>query len=211
MTKKQQPGSRFKINSRSPEVKEDIFNQYVESCFEFLIDDYDFEIVERSAFGRLYGSKNIKAKISYSSFRGNLDFEIANKLVEEGRFTNLYYIWACKDLKEYRYLNPTMSVNEAKDIPKCLEKLSSLVREICGDLLLGGIQEFETLAECREAHIHEYHLQNSFLWERKKANLAWREKNFNEVVKYLSLLSENLTVSEERRLRFAKKKIQGNN
>lgn len=192
-----------------------IYENLIKKHFNFLKIEYDFkietvEIVEGQYVYIEYISKSVFITFCYGVPDLDLSFNFGRIGIEdkqsEPQFSasDLLYLDCCKELTgNYLY-----SAHSYENLCIGVKKLSFLLKK-CGVKILKGIDtEYEEIIRLQKKALKDYHLSQKLIQLRAKANKAWINKEYSEVVTLYESMGSYLESSEIKKIDYAKKHIK---
>jgi hypothetical protein len=90
-------------------------------------------------------------------------------------------------------------------LPKALAERAQILKEYGRSALLGDASTFQILKEARSMRVRQYWAQQRVASATRKADAAFRKKNWTEVVNLLAPFSASLSIVQRKKLDYARK------
>jgi hypothetical protein len=184
------------------------FSQAVLTSFRFLIAEFGFKCVKQETTLVRYESSSVFVNIYHGRSSYELGVEIGelrrNSDVPEFGFT-LGEIISLTDTKigsMYPY-----QITKPELISKYISQLAELVKKYAVSALIGDRVFFEQLSSSQLRKSEEYIKDMKLTEVRTKGEVAWREKNYKQVVELYGSVEGDLTLSERKKLEYARRKL----
>ena len=197
-----------------PEDRFSVYEKLVKSNFDFLAEDYGFELsnIERAGNGYIalkYLSEKVFVNLYYGSPGFELDFYIGRVGIEdkpdkEG-FTSNDLTCLSDDLRWVDY--KLYSAYSYENLVKCLPKLADLLK-VCGvDCLKGDPSSYEKILFEKKRSINQWGKEQELKQAKKAASEAWKNKDYNKFVEVFDPVANELSASEKKKLDYARKQL----
>lgn len=178
------------------------------------------EMVERNfAFLAAHGFKRVQSEPTFVRFEsgclylnvyhGRQSYEIELEIGPCGTsnasysMSDLIRLLEPKKADEYR----RYAAHIAKDVAKGVERLASLFRRYVDAGVFDDGKIFERLQKNRNAAVHDYWKETALTHARQQLDVAWHAKNYAKIIELLEPLRSDLTSTELKKLKYAKKHI----
>jgi hypothetical protein len=186
------------------------FKEAVLSSFDFL---------------SFYGLRPVQAEITLVRFKsaivlvnvyhGRASFELGveiARLSSPDEKVSLYdaVAWAGAEKTEGLGQHVVFQVSNRKDVQDFVPRLARLVEKYAGPFLRGDASAYQAVKEASFKNTADYVKRINLNRIRDKAETAWHEKNYSQVVELYSSMREDLTKVETGRVSYAEKQLQGN-
>jgi len=171
------------------------FEKCVEKHFDFLRKSMSYSI-EKNTMGWcvIYASDKVKINIFYERVSFEIYLTIA---INGGTYCTIDEI-----LKEGSKRNFLFATDE-NTLENAVIELKALVNLYVVPLINGDQKAYEIISENRKRHNKDY---NSVLIA-EKADIAWKNGNYDDVVKLYQSIKDHLTLIQKKRLCYSLKKI----
>lgn len=182
------------------------FFEEVKKNFAFLESKYDFMIAESLPTYVRYESP----KMFINIYHGRISYEIGlefGRLDSEKNQKDCYSLWALINLfnentaKKYRLF----AARTSELVKKGVAELSQLFKQYENFIFIDGETVFDKLLLQREQLGKEYEKEVYTYQVRSKVEVAFKAKNFSEVVRLYESILDRLTPLEIKKLEYAKK------
>lgn len=179
------------------------------------------ETVERNfAFLAAHGFRRVQNETTFVRFEsrglyvnvyhGRRSYEIELEIGRRGSRNEISYSMSDiirlvepKKADEYqRY-----AAHIAKDVAKGVQRLASLFRRYVDAGVWDDGRIFERLQKSRNAAVHDYWKEMPLMQARRQLDAAWHAKNYAKVIELLEPLQSDLTRTELKKLKYAKKEV----
>ena len=180
------------------------FAEKVEEHFSFL-KSLGFECVSTEAtFVRF---KSPKAIINV--FHGRRSFEIGLELELPGEDSNSYSFFEVYRLfdQEQAERHRNYATRTTTGVAEGVRRLGQLFRKCVDEGLLDDDQVIMKLKKQRDQLRERYALETELLQIRRKAEKAWKEKDFVKMAEMLTPYYSHLTRVEKKKLKYAKSNL----
>jgi hypothetical protein len=180
------------------------------SAFSFLSTDYSFTCVTVEDTFVRYESESIFINIYHGRSSYELGVEIGKLEKNSGLPEDWYTIGEIMDLIGVREkLKFTFFQASTRDrIQMLVPKLAEYVREYAKPILNGDIQLFDKLHDLRQRKSDSYLKDMKLRRIREKAEIAWHEKNYSELIALYKSMRDDLSQVEAKKLEYAQKRLQ---
>jgi len=194
-----------KMNSRNN--RENLkFNYSVRSSFQFLTDDYNFELVKEEITFVRYETDQLFVNIYHGRLSYELGFECGLKSKgEESRYrlnTILRGLMGDTHKKQTFY-----QASNKEAVANCLSKIASIVKEYCSSLLRVEDSAFAKVELASANEGRELTKKYTIGPVRKQAEQAWKNKEYEKVRSLYKTIEDKLSSIELKRLKYADKYI----
>lgn len=171
-------------------------------AFQFL-KDYGFRIARETATLLAYRGPNGSINV----FHGRSSYEIGVELRSGGIDDEKYYsvgtLIALTDSKEsVKYYHP--SANTQETVERFVNEQAQILRIYGQRIFAGDTTIWAELERIQRERSSEYWAEMNFRGVGEKANQAFRERRYDEVVRVLSEFEDRLTPSQKKKFEYAK-------
>ena len=127
-----------------------IFIREVDSAFQFVVDDYGFQCIQRQSTYITYESEDVSLNVLYIPRCEEMDIGIGLKNSKDNHRYGIRIVLQAMASDEDKIQKITPSRDE-KSVRECVRKLSNLVKKYYGILLEGNRDAFKQLHEVEMA------------------------------------------------------------
>ena len=187
------------------------FVDFVRKDFLFLETDYGFRITDiKSNFNYSwvrYESKKVYVTAYYFPSRYECDVALGLFSDESQNYSIGELLILINDFN----LSPTYNFEKTTQIEKTERNVSwfaSILRKYGREYLKGNPAVFEELKENQEKMSKEYTQEILNKQTRQKAEFAWKQKDYDAVIRSYKAIEEFLSPSEKKKLEYAKRMKQ---
>jgi hypothetical protein len=180
------------------------FAEAVKNQFSFL-ETMGFRCTCSEATFVRFESADIGINIYHGrrSFEIGLEMESASSATDAYSFSQILRLVDCKEGDQYR----NYATHTAEGVVEGVRQLAELLQRcIAGGVLIDD-ELFSRLRQQKKELVRNYALETKLFQARRKAEVAWRQKDYSTVVKLLKPFSAGLTAVEVRKLEFAVKHL----
>lgn len=197
-----------------PEDRLIVYKKLVENNFSFLVEDYGFKLSDIEKKGNehiviKYVSRKVFINFYYGPPGFELDFYIGRLGVEDQldrhSFTSgdLLYLGSYEKWTDYKVYSGCSYDN----LRTCLPKLAGLLKECGDDCLKGKFFVYEKILFEQTKDLNRWYKNQELAQAKKVAHEAWSNKDYAEFVKLLEPFTSRLTLSENKKLEYARKHL----
>lgn len=179
------------------------FSEEVKVHFAFLVD-YGFHCSRSQETLMRFESERLAINV----FHGRQSYEIGLQLEdvlgsESYSFSEVLRLVNYGRAEHYR----DYATRTVEGVAAGVRELASLFRKCVDTGVLNDSEFFRQLKMQREVRAKSYALETQLVQARMESESAWGEKDFSRVVQILTPLQEHLSLSELRKLEYAKKQF----
>jgi hypothetical protein len=186
------------------------FPEAVMTSFRFLVEEFRFACVKQDATIVRFESNEVFVNIYHGRASYELGVEIGQLRkdtdVPECGFT-LGEIISVADSKIGSMYRP-YQISMPQQINKFVSETAELVRRYATSALIGDRAYFQRLSDLRVRISNAYIKEMELSRIRTDVEVAWREKNYKQVVELYGAVEDDLTSSEIKKLGYAKRKLR---
>ena len=180
------------------------FNYSVRCNFQFLVNEYGFEIVkEKSTFVR-YETDKLFVNIYHGRLSYELGFECGLKSKGEKTRYRLHTILRGLIGDEHNKQTFYQASNQ-EAIFNCLKKIADIVKEYCPQLLLAEYKAFAKIEHASTKEGQELTEKYTVGPIKERAEQAWKNKEYEKVRSLYTPIKDKLSQLELKRLNYADK------
>jgi len=177
------------------------FYDLVLKHFNFLLEEYNFSVIEISDYKAEFSSKGVSVAV----YHEKLSYEVYLTISLYGKTYYLNEVLDWKGVKEqqkvYQALN-TQTVNSV------LLEICSLFKQYCADIITLSKQDVEVVADILDTQRKNKQRISEHRALTSSANIAWKEKNYKRFVEIYEGYYSQLNDIQRKQLVYAKKKIE---
>jgi hypothetical protein len=185
------------------------FSQAVLTSFRFLITEFGFKCVKQETTLVRYESSGVFVNVFHGRSSYELGVEIGqlrkNLDIPEFGFT-LGEIISLSDAKFGAMYRP-YQITKPELITKYVEQIAELAKKYATSALVNDKGFFEQLSSLQLQKSDEYLKDMKLNQIRSEVEVAWREKNYKQVVELYGSVESDLTLSERKKLEYARRKL----
>ena len=180
------------------------FAEKVEEHFSFL-KSLGFECVSTEATLVRFESPraNINVYHGRRSFEIGLELEIACEDSNSFSFFEVYRLFDQEQAEQYRNYATRTTIGVAEGV----RRLGQLFRKCVDEGLFDDDKVVLQLTKQRDHLRERYALETELLQTRRKAEKAWKEKDFVKLVEVLTPYYSHLTQVEKKKVKYAKSNL----
>jgi hypothetical protein len=201
------------LENNSTRTREQLgFAEAVITCFSFLVEEYGLSLVTQETTYLRFESNAVFVNV----YHGRLSYEVgveigeqqkANSVLERGFVLGEIIAMTDYDIGAkfcfYQATTPEL-------IMKSVTQTAELVKAYARPALSGDRSFFEGLSKVRSRMSREYLKEMEMGRVRQEAEVAWREKHYEQLVELYEAVKDDLTPSEIKKLEYAMRKLKGN-
>ena len=197
-----------------PEDRFSVYEKLVQSNFQFLVEDYGFELseIEQRGSGYIalkYLSEEVFVSFYYGSPGFELDFSIGRVGIEDKSdnegFTSNDLIFLSDDARWLDY--KLYSAHSYENLVKCLPKLAALLK-ICGaNCLKGDPSSYDKILFEKKRSVNQWGKEQELMQAKKEASEAWKNKDYNKLIEVFEPVANELSASEKKKLDYARRQL----
>lgn len=182
-------------------MNKEAFIQLVGRHFGFLQREYGFEVAEIQDTRIQFNSKELYAAVYIGRKSYEVGFELGRRGTDERAFS-LHEILGASFERDHTYF-----ASSQEQLEQALESIARLVKTYGTKFLSGGEIELLELEGYRQQNSLEAMERQYYSPIREKASEAWKNHNYEEVIRNLESIREVLTKLEEKQLDYAKRQV----
>lgn len=186
-------------------VSSEDYRNAVFDAFSFLVSRYSYSIIPPSeaTFSVCFESTAVTISVLYDARQSyelavHFDYEMPNGACEVFCLRDIMF---AKGFQDYY----TPQAQGAVALAKVLGKTADLVQLHAENLVLGDAFSYCSLYKNREEMQNRYHIENVTRQARSKAEIAWQNKDYHDVVSVLESIHSHLSEAELKKLEYCKK------
>jgi len=182
------------------------FQVFGKKSFSFLETEFGFKC-HLLADGILrYETEDVFVLVGYD---GRRSYELTLDLGQKGTSTERAFNFGevLRSAKAPENIASSYQVNSEESLKTFLQTLAQALQSYGVDFLRNDASAFTRLAQLRGREGKEYALERGLRNARREADIAWRKKNYEAVVKSLKPFRAALTAAEVGKLEFAETKL----
>jgi hypothetical protein len=187
------------------------FPDAVFESFRFLVQNYGFAIVKHDATFVRFESKVVFVNVYHGRGSYELGVEIGelrtNESIPEFGYT-LREIILLSDVAVGSKFRP-YQIDKPELVKAYVAATADLVQKYAHSALVGDGDVFDKLSEVQLNKSNEYLKSIELSKVRADCDIAWREKNYEQLVKRYEAVKDDLTPSEIKKLEYARRKLKG--
>jgi hypothetical protein len=192
------------INNDKTTIRQELnFLEEAKSAFQYL-ENYGYKISYEDITLLTY--EGLLGKIVI--FHGRSSYEIGIEIYPPNDKKNVFYLTDIIGIKNdnlaRQYYNPT--ITKKKDMKIFLEKQANILREYGERIFNGDTSIWKELEGYNKKRVDLYWDSIKMSTLREKANIAFKEKNYNAFIKIVEGNEDLLNDLERKKLLFAKKR-----
>ena len=181
------------------------FDSSVTKSFCFLITDYDFQVVRVEPTIVQYET----SKVFINIYHGRQSFEIGVEigLICRGYDSRFRLPVVLKGLlgKQTKHVQTFYQAHEKHVISHCVQKLALLVKEHCDPVLRGDQSAFNLVEKSSFQESNAITQKYSIEPIKYKADIAWKQKDYESVVSLYGSIKKHLNDIEKKRIDYARR------
>ena len=184
------------------------FPEAVVTCFRFLVEDFGFVVVKQDPTLVRFESRDVFVNLFHGRGSYELGVEMGERISEESRefgFTLREIISVTDTEKGSAYRPP--QITEPELITKHVSAISELVKQFAPLALVGDKDFFKRASDLQVKKSDEYLKTLELKRVRSEVDVAWRDKNYDQVLELYEAVKDDLTPSELKKLEYAKRKL----
>lgn len=136
-----------------------------------------------------------------------LEIEVGRlKSAQPERLFSLAEVLRLRDVAEAASIDGMM-VSDAAQLPDALRRLAELTSRYATDFLMGSDLSFAQVAEQRQRESDAYVLERALQAARTRSEVAWKKRDYYEVVRSLEPLELHLSPAERKRLDYSRRHV----
>ncbi len=175
------------------------FHNTVTEVFSFLEEEYGFRVRPFKEYEVIYAKSSLEGLVVTFDIEPPLmsvDVTI-RRILNEISLGNILSVRSPSDAR-----NSGLHARTHEILVAGLTTMAKLMREYADDILRGDRRAFKEIYRVASEESRIYTLNCMYGPTRKKANIAWREKQYDKALELYQAMEEALTVTEMRRLRY---------
>jgi hypothetical protein len=184
------------------------FKDAVLSSFTFLTELGLHPVDEKMTFVR-YESSEVFVNVYHGRASFELGVEIGRLSEPDEEKLTIYDIvaWAGAERTEGFGQHVMFQVSSPEGVREFVPKLAHLVQEYATPFIKGDVTAYREALEARSRAAAEYVKQVNVKQARSKAEAAWQEKDYAQVVELYSRTRSDLSEVESKRLSYAEQQV----
>jgi hypothetical protein len=184
------------------------FKDAVLSSFKFLIELGLHPVDEKITFVR-YESSEVYVNVYHGRASFELGVEIGRLKEPEKEKLGIYDIvaWAGAEKAEGFGQHVMFQVSSRQGVQEFVPKLACLVQKYAIPFIKGDATAYREALEVRSRAAAEYVKQVNLRQTRSKAEAAWHEKDYSQVVELFRPVREHLSEVEAKKLAYAEQQV----
>ena len=174
------------------------FSKYVKEAFIFL-HDFGYLIQYEDEFFVKYVGQNNEIKISHEKLSYEIDIGLS-----QGGNANNYSLGLLIELLDgsIKYRNPSATIEEL--VEEFIFVQAELFRKYGERIITGDTEIWVELEELAKEISSKMEIESKLLYVREKAEKAFREQRYKDVISLLSDVEFYLTPAEKKKLAYAR-------
>jgi hypothetical protein len=181
------------------------FIKYAKEEFSFLVSEYGFTIASEAKDLLEYETQDVIVHVGFYGYAFELYINIGHKKITYDGNIITFSINEILGYKNSPEQDCPFQAASPEKLEILIKEIASLYKKYAQDFLLGQKDEFNNLLANRNQKTKDYALIKQLKLMREKADKAWRNKSFPEIIKLFSEFEEHLTESERKKLEYARK------
>ncbi len=183
------------------------FQKAVTAAFEYLEKEFGFRVDSCDESSVTYLSSQVKIVVEIESFSYQIDVWIG-PLLKDGY--SLDEIIGSQRTDQMRPRGSAQSSTRS-GVWDSVHNLAALVRQYAGPTITGDSSAYREYASYRRRREYDRTDQAMNSATRSAAEEAWQQKDFEHVIELYQSVQGSLRANEERRLRYARRKVAAQN
>lgn len=186
------------------------FENLVNNEFKFLESKYGFSCVSTSLVMVRYESDEIFVVIRYDA---NHSYELAVEIGQlkalfngQERPFSLNEILRLNKLSEVD-IHSAVQASSQEVVANCLKKMATQLSRYGSDFLSNDMFAYKRLSDQRERECNDYELKTKLSYIRSDAQIAWKNKDYKQVIALYDPVKNVLSDAELKKLSYAHKQI----
>lgn len=177
-------------------------------CFDAVAQQFGMSCVASNDREVRYENDMVFLIINFDNGRSyELGVEIGRKkLAQPERPFSLTEILRLRGVAKGESIDGLM-VSDVTRLPDALKRLARLTSQHAADFLTGSDFSFAQVEKLRQREGDAYALEGSLRVARARSEAAWEKRDYQEVVKSLEPVEQNLSPAEKKRLDYSRRRL----
>lgn len=178
------------------------FREHAEIAFAFLLREFRFRLVASEDTFLQYENETVFVNV----YHGRRSFELQFEIGLLARLESKYYPEEVASF--YGAQGETFFQASTPDrVARYVPQLADLLESHCSRLLSGDAVEFENLQQMRQKMSADARKREHLTEVRERADRAWKQRDYPAVLQEYTAIEPDLTLSEQKKLLYAMKKL----
>ncbi len=180
------------------------FATAVLESFGYLQLEFGLRVVESRRYSVIFENSVVRVRIAWDKTR-TFEFCVSVSVLRGSQSEfSIEEIVACRGDSRFGK-NRTFMAYRDSDVFWCIAKMSELLRELASDLLCGSPEGVSEMKSLRNKLAAEWQREELERVARLNADVAWKSKDFDGVVKVYEMIEDVLSPSERMKLTYARR------
>lgn len=179
--------------------------------FDPVVQQFGLVCVVSTEWGLVYENDKVFLKVNFDNGRSyELGVEIGRRHVKDlGPPFSLAEILRLRSVQDAAFVSGLMISDESR-LSEMLSRLARLTLEHACDFLKGKEFSFAQVEKLRNKESAAFELATQLRRARAAIDIAWPARDYKVIVRVLAPLEQHLSVSEKKRLDYARKRLPFN-